>query len=350
MTLEELAVQIVPVLQNEYLRALIILVGAFIAGSLMHFILRTYVKRLTRRTKSDIDDILLGIVTKPFYLFVIFVGLYLALRTLTVLQDYHRILDQIFFIGAVLITTTLVSKLLTVSIGRWLKVKKHFEKTPQVLNKVITIIIYSFAFLTILSQFKINVTPLITTLGLGGLAVGLALQNTLTNFFAGLHLISDKPVNVGDFIETESKMSGFVEDIGWRATRIRTLSNTIIIIPNGKLAESAITNLSLPEETVIVRVDCGVAYDSDLKEVEKITLDVAKKVQATVKGTVKNHDPAVQFHTFGDSNILFSVRLRVQHWEDKLHVQHEFIKALKERYDKENIEISFPVRRIYQSK
>ncbi|MBI5398918.1 mechanosensitive ion channel family protein [Candidatus Woesearchaeota archaeon] len=347
MVPQDILAQIMTLLPNEYLRALVLLAGSFIAGSLVHFILRTYVKHLTHKTKSDIDDIILEIVTKPFYFFVIFTGVYLALQTLNALQDYYVILDQIFFVGIVLITTYVVSKILAVFIGRWLKVKKQFEKTPQVLNKVVTVVIYILAFLTILSHFEINVTPLITTLGLGGLAVGLALQNTLMNFFAGLHLISDKPVNVGDFIETESKMSGYVEDIGWRATRIRTLSNTIVIIPNGKLAESVITNLSLPEENVIVRIECGVAYNSDLKKVEKITLDVAKKIQTTVKGTVKNYDPAVQFHTFGESNILFSVRLRVQHWEDKLHVQHEFIKALKERYDREKIEISFPVRKIY---
>lgn len=350
MALEAIAVQIAALWINEYLRALLLLIGSFFLGSIVHFVLRTYVKRLTKKTKSDIDDVVLGIVTKPLYMFVVFAGIYSALRTLGALHAFRTLMDQIFFVGSVLIVTYLVSKILSIFISRWLQVKKQFEKTPQVLNKVVTVVSYVLAFLMILGHFQINITPLVTTLGLGGLAVGLALQNTLTNFFAGLHLISDKPINVGNFVETESKMSGYVEDIGWRATRIRTLADTVVIVPNGKLAESVITNLSLPQENVIVRVECGVAYNSDLKKVEKVTLDIAKKIQMSVKGTVKKFAPSVQFHTFGESNILFSVRLRVEHFEDKLHVQHEFIKALKERYDKEGIEISFPIRKLIQSK
>jgi small-conductance mechanosensitive channel len=235
-------------------------------------------------------------------------------------------------------------------ISRWLQVNKQFEKTPQLLSKIITVTIYILGFLIILSRFDINITPLITTLGIGGLAVGLALQNTLTNFFAGLHIISDKPVKVGDFIETDTKFSGYVEDIGWRSTKIKTLTDNIIIIPNGKLAESTITNMSLPHDDQYVRVECGVDYGSDLKKVEKITLDEAKKIVATVPGCVKKEEPTVRFNSFGDSNINFGVSVKIDKFENKFLVQHELIKAMKERYDKEKIEISWPVRKIYNMK
>ena len=234
---------------------------------------------------------------------------------------------------------------------RWLKVQKKFEKTPQLISKIISVIVYLIAFLMILKHFNIEITPLIATLGVGGLAVGLALQNTLSNFFAGLHIISDRPVNVGDFIElTEGNISGYVEDVGWRSTRIRTLPNTIVIVPNSKLAESIIINDSLPEQEMATLVQCGVAYGSDLKKVEEVTVDVARKIQKTVPGAVKTFDPFIRYHTFGDSNINFSVILRVEKFVDKYLITHEFIKALKERYDKEGIEISWPVRKVYQGK
>ncbi len=201
----------------------------------------------------------------------------------------------------------------------------------------------------ILSYFKIEITPLVATLGIGGLAVGLALQNTLSNFFAGLYMVADKPITVGDFIELpDADISGYVEDIGWRSTRIKTLPNTVVIVPNSKLAENIIVNDSLPEHEMAALVQCGVAYGSDLKKVEKATIDVARKIQKTVPGAVKTFEPFIRYHTFGDSNINFTIILRVEKFVDKYLVTHEFIKALKERYDKEGIEISWPVRKIYQ--
>ena len=180
--------------------------------------------------------------------------------------------------------------------------------------------------------------------------VGLALQNTISNFFAGLYVISERGINVGDFLELDNGISGWVEDVGWRSTRIRTLPNTIVIIPNSKLAESVIINQSLPEKQMSAVVECGVAYTSDLERVEKITLEVARKIQKEVPGAVRTFEPFMRYHTFGDSNINFSVILRVEKPGDRYLVIHEFIKALKKRYDEERIEISWPVRKIYYGK
>ncbi len=335
---------------NEYFQFLLILLGSIIFAGILHFILKTYIKKLTEKTKSDIDDIILKMITKPLSSFIFFVGLYFALKSLSILIPYMPWIDRAFFVVFVWVISLLISRTLAVLTSRWLKVQKRFEKTPKLINKVVTITIYLIALLIILSHFKIEITPLVATLGLGGLAVGLALQNTLSNFFAGLHLISDRPVNLGDFIELEGNISGYVEDVGWRSTRIRTLPNTIVIVPNSKLAESVITNNSLPEQEMAALVQCGVAYGSNLKKVEEVTVDVARKIQKTVPGAVKAFEPFIRYHTFGDSNINFSVILRVEKFVDKYLVIHEFIKALKERYDKEGIEISWPVRKIYPGK
>ncbi|MBU4339123.1 mechanosensitive ion channel family protein [Patescibacteria group bacterium] len=153
-------------------------------------------------------------------------------------------------------------------------------------------------------------------------------------------MISDKPFNVGDFVELEGGVSGFIEDIGWRSTRIKTMANNIVIIPNSKLAESVITNNSLPEKEMGVLVQCGVGYGSNLEKVEKVTIDVAGKIQKTVPGAVKDFEPFMRYYAFGDSNIDFSIILRVETFTGKYLITHELIKALKKRYDEENIEIS----------
>jgi len=191
---------------------------------------------------------------------------------------------------------------------------------------------------------------MIAGVGLGALAIGLALQSTLANFFAGVHLLSDRPIDVGDYIEIDENAKGIVEDIGWRSTRIRTLTDNLLIIPNGKLAESNITNFSKPKQDLSVWVPCGVAYESDLKKVEKVTLEVAKKIQQTVEGAVKDFDPVFRYIEFGESNINFIAILRVKDPMKRFVVRNEFIKDLKEQFDKEKIEISWPIRKIYQMK
>ena len=202
----------------------------------------------------------------------------------------------------------------------------------------------------ILAYFKIDITPLIAGVGLGALAIGLALQSTLSNFFAGVHLLSDRPINVGDFIELDENNTGIVEDIGWRSTRIRMLTDNLLIIPNGKLADSNIINYLMPKDDFSIWVPCGVAYESDLKKVERVTLGVAKEIQNTVPGAMKDFEPGFRYREFGDSNINFVTILRIEKPMDRFVVRNEFIKALKQRYDKEKIEISWPIRKIYNIK
>lgn len=342
---------ITSLLQNEYSRFFLILIGGVVFAYISNFALRKYVKKITEKTKNDLDDILLSLATKPIYVLIILIGLYIALKSLSLLANYSVWVDGAFFVVAVLVISLLMSKIISVLITRLLKVQKRFEKTPKLINKIITITIYLIAFLIILSYFNIEITPLIATLGVGSLAVGLALQSTLSNVFAGLYMVADRPIKVGDFIVIpDADLSGYVEDIGWRSTRIKTLPNTIVVVPNSKLSENIIINNSLPEQEMAALVQCGVAYGSDLKKVERVTIDVAKKIQRTVQGAVKNFEPFIRYHTFGDSNINFSIILRVETFVDQYLVVHEFIKALKERYDKEKIEISWPVRKIYTGK
>ena len=335
---------------NEYFQSLLILLGSIIFAGIFNFILKTYIKKLTERTKSDIDDALLKIITKPVSILLFVIGLYFSLKSLSILIPYTLWIDRLFFVIFMLVISLLASRILSFLTSRWLKVQKRFEKTPRLLSKIVTIVIYLIALLMILSYLKIEITPIVATLGLGGLAVGLALQSTFSNFFSGLYLLSDRPVTIGDYIKLEGDISGYIEDIGWRSTRIRTLPNTIVIIPNSKLAESVIINNSLPEHENAALVQCGVAYSSDLKKVEEVTVDAARKIQKTVPGAIKTFEPFIRYHTFGDSNINFTVILRVEKFVDKYLVTHEFIKALKERYDKEGIEISWPVRKIYHGK
>ena len=162
--------------------------------------------------------------------------------------------------------------------------------------------------------------------------------------------MSDQPIRVGDFIELDKDTMGFVDDIGWRSTRIKTMTDNLIIIPNQKLADSTILNYSMPKQDMAFWVPCGVAYESDLQKVEEVTIEVAKEVQKTFPGAVKDYEPMFRFREFGDSNIDFIAILRVEEPMKRYVVRNEFIKRLKERFDQEGIEISWPIRKIYNIK
>lgn len=334
---------------NENIQFLITLIITIIAVTLSFLILKIIVNRIAGKKKTY-GEFIFKQISKPVFSIIFFVGLYTAIELLTSLDKYKFWIDGSFFIIFTFLVALLISRILTVLMLGWLKVRRGFERTPGLLNKIVTVIIFIIAIVVILGYFKLDITPMIAGVGLGALAIGLALQSTLANFFAGVHLLSDRPIDVGDYIEIDENTKGVVEDIGWRSTRIRTLTDNLLIIPNGKLAESNITNFSKPKQDMSVWIPCGVAYESDLKKVEKVTLEVAKEIQQTVEGAVKDFEPIFRYREFGDSNINFITILRVEEPMTRFVVRNEFIKALKERFDKENIEISWPIRKIYNIK
>ncbi len=337
-------------LQQEYFRSLAVIIVAFAFAKIFHPLLTKYLKKLSAGTKTDLDDKMIQVLTRPVYNLILLFGLFIASKNLTLLENHTLFIDRTFFALTVLLVSFVLSKIISVLIARWLQVQKKYQKTPQLITKVVTVVIYIIASLMILNHFSIEISPLIATLGIGGLAAGLALQSTLANFFSGLYIISDRPVNVGDFIEIDAALSGFVEDIGWRSTKIRTWHDTTVIIPNSKLAESTIINNSLSDRSTNTRLVCGVDYHSDLEKVEKITLDVARNVQNTLEYGVKDWEPVMRFNKFAESNIEFFIFLKAKDILHKSMLKHEFIKALKKRYAKEKIEISWPIRKIYNKK
>ena len=300
--------------------------------------------------KKSYGAFILKKLTKPVLLIIFFIGTYTFLKSLNLLNEYYQLIDGTLFVIITLLSALLVSNIITILMLGYLKVNKGFERTPGLLNKTLSIVVFVIAIIIILGYFKLDITPMIAGVGLGAVVIGLALQSTLNNFFAGVHILSDRPIRVGDFIELDKDTCGIVEDIGWRSTRIRMLTDNLLIIPNGKLAEQNIINYSMPKQDFSIWVPCGVAYESDLKKVEKVTLEVAREIQQTAKGAVKDFEPVFRYREFADSNINFIAILRIEEPMARFVVRNEFIKALKERFDNESIEISWPIRKIYNIK
>jgi len=201
--------------------------------------------------------------------------------------------------------------------------------------------------LVLLDSLGVAITPLLTALGVGGLAVALALQDTLSNLFAGIYLLMSRKIRPGDFIQIENGAQGYVCDINLRHTTIRELANNLVVVPNTKMASAVNRNYSLPEQEVTVLVDVGVSYANDLANVERVTLDVARETLNEVSGGVPEFEPQVRYHTFADPGIRFTAVLRARAFVDQFVLKHEFIKRLHRRYGQEVITIPFPIRTVY---
>ncbi len=200
--------------------------------------------------------------------------------------------------------------------------------------------------LVILGILGISIAPLITALGVGGLAVALALQDTLANLFAGFHLLIEKSIRVGDFVKLESGHEGYVDDITWRTSRIRTLSNNTVMIPNKKLAQSEVVNYSLPQQEMDISVVLRAGYGTDHERIESLLMEEARKAVPELPGLVKDQAPSVAFNP-AESWVEFSLNFRVKRFVDQYAVQNEMRKRVFKRFAQEGIEVPFTTRTIY---
>lgn len=223
------------------------------------------------------------------------------------------------------------------------------HNSSSIAKGLVKLLILCIGALVLCGVLGIPITPIIASLGIGSLAVALALQPTLENFFSGIQLIADKPIRVGDFIELESGEQGFVDKIGWRSTWIKMLPNNMVVMPNSLLSQSKLINYFYPEKELSVPVEVGVHYSSDLEKVEQITLDVARHILKTHKWGVPDYETFVVFHTFDSSSINFTVMLRTREYFNRFFIKSEFIKALHKRYAEEGIVIPYPIRAINTS-
>ncbi|MDY0340591.1 MAG: mechanosensitive ion channel family protein [Coriobacteriia bacterium] len=201
--------------------------------------------------------------------------------------------------------------------------------------------------LAILSVFNISITPVLTALGVGGLAVSLALQDTLGNIFTGLQIIATKQIRPGDYIILESGHEGTVADIAWRTTTLRTIVDNLVIVPNAVLGQAIVTNYKLPAEAIAVMNEFGVPYGADLGQVERVTLEVADQVLRATGNHSPAHPPLLRFSAFGESQINCTAIMYVQSYGDQFLLKSAFVKALYDRFSAEGIDFPFPTRTVY---
>jgi small-conductance mechanosensitive channel len=202
--------------------------------------------------------------------------------------------------------------------------------------------------LVILNQLHISITPILTALGVGGLAVALALQDTLANLFSGFYVTLAGQVRLGDYIKMDSGPEGYVADITWRSTTIRTLGNNLIIVPNSKLAQAIVTNYNLPDKHMPVSLQVNVGYDADPAHVEQVLLEIARDVARDFPGMLRDPAPSVAFDPgMGESWLGISLNYTVTEFASQFTVRNELRKRIFARFQREGTVVPYPARALY---
>jgi small-conductance mechanosensitive channel len=333
--------------QELTLPAAIVLI-ALIVGLVGRRMLFRALSRYTSKTNSRVDDLIVDALRSAFLLWVLLAGLYVATQVSPLPDRIARLSAQIALVIWIVSLTILASRLAAGVVKQWGSHLTEALPVTTLTQNIARFAVIAVGILILLNQLGISITPLLTALGVGGLAVALALQDTLSNLFAGFYVSLSGQIRVSDYIKLESGEEGYVTDISWRSTAIRALPNNLIIIPNGKLAQSIVTNYHLPEKRMSLLIPISVSYSSDPDHIERVLIEEARLGAEEIPGLLKEHDPFVRFIPgFGDSSLDFTLICQVNEFVDQYLAQHELRKRIFKRFREEGIDIPFPIRTVY---
>ena len=283
-------------------------------------------------------------------LWCVLVGAYYAVRYLPVSLAPSAVawLGNAVFVVAALSVTVVASRLAASATHYAGEKAGNITASATIYDSIVRLVVVIVGILLTLQSLGIAITPILTALGVGGLAVALALQETLSNLFAGFQILASDHVRPGDYVKLSSGEEGYVRDITWRITTIESLTRITAVVPNAKLASAIVSNYHRPDTEIAVLVPLGVAFDSDLERVERITIEVATDVMQTVQGGVPTWEPLVRYNNFDamQASVRVNVVLRVAEFGDQFLVRHELVKRLQKRYQQESVRMPLPVQNI----
>ena len=336
-------------IENPYIKAFLVLAIFIFLSLILRVLFVRVLSRIVASTKSDIDDLILDTVKTPIVLIIIILGFFISGLTL----DLHNFLGSFYtnffitiesFIFFILIFD--IIKIIARGIRNTLKTKdiKIFDSKiwPFFERSIVLLlfIIYLFVFFAI---WRINLAPLLASAGIAGIAIAFAAKDTIANIFGGISIFFDKTYEIGDYIIVDDKDRGEVIDIGFRSTKLRTRDDVLITIPNSIMSTSKVVNESGIHPKLRIRIDIDVSYNSDLEEVERVLLDLAKSREYVEK----NPEPRVRFRGFKD----FSIGLQLLFWIKKPVLKgrhtHQIIKDIYKEFKKKGIDFPYPTQDLY---
>jgi small-conductance mechanosensitive channel len=330
------------------LAPVLIVVLVVALGFLVRRLLFSALVRWAKKTSGQLDDIIVHAIKGPFMVWVLMLAIHLAAQVSPLPAKFSNLVAKVLLFLLIASMTAVASKLASEIVRVYGTRTQGALPVTSLTQNVAQLSVIIIGLLILLNSLGISITPLLTALGVGGLAVALGLQDTLANFFAGIHVSLAGNVRLGDYIKLNSGEEGYVSDITWRTTTIRALANNLIIVPNSKLSQAIVTNYYLPEKRLSLSIPVSVRYDSDLAQVENALLEEARKGAQEIPGLLSEPAPAVRLIPgFGSSSLDFTLNCQVAEFVDQYAVQHELRKRIIMRFRREKIEIPYPTRTVY---
>lgn len=326
--------------QHPWLKQLVEIVLLIGAAGLVGSFARRWLRRWAKHSDKAFHHSLILLLDRAIPPVLVLVVVTASLHLFALSAKAMEVIDRIFYVGVLGVILYYASKLAHVFLSRWLEGNPGRRALREPVEFVTKIVFAVFGTMILLENLGVRLTAVWTTLGIGSVAVALALQDTLSNFFAGVYLRLDRPLRLDDYIKLESGEEGFIVQQGWRSARMRTLQNNVVVVPNAKLASAIVTNYSLPDTRMSLLVPIKVSSNSDPNRVEQVLVEEATRAANEIPGLLADPAPFVRFMPgFGELSLDFTLICRVQSFTDQFLAQHELRKRILNRFREEGIEM-----------
>ncbi|MCD1294431.1 mechanosensitive ion channel family protein [Methanocella sp. CWC-04] len=333
----------------DLMAALLIVAIFLILSEIVKRIVLDVAPHLVSKTKSTLDDEILSVIKGPIQVIVIVAGIYLAFKTINHMPvNAITMLDRLSAIVLILLCAYVVSNLIK-GIIKWyvtdVAPKTNSDLDDHLmpfLRKFLVVLVYSIAVIMIIGQFGVEITPLIASLGVVGIAVALAAKESLSNLFGAVAILTDRPYKVGDRLILPSIGQGDVLDVGLRSTRIRTMDNRVVIVPNEEMARSKIVNMSQPSSKVRVTIKVGISYRSDVDK----ACAIMERIASELPQVSKEPGPRAYVSALGDFSVDITMLVWIDSYREDLSVPDVIYRKVLARFKEEGIEIPYPIKTV----
>jgi small-conductance mechanosensitive channel len=332
----------------DFVLPLSLFVAIVVGGFIFRQIVFAAVRRWAASSDSHLDTLLISTLRGPIIIWAMLLGIHVAAQTSKIPPSYQHQIRTVIQVLWVWWITVAVSRFAGNMVRFYGAKVTGAQSVTSLSQKLVQLVVVALGLVWLLKVvFDMSLTPLLTAFGVGGLAVALALQDTLSNLFAGFYVSISHLVRIGDYIKLSSGEEGFVTDITWRCTTMRTIANNLVVIPNNKLGQTIYTNYYLPEPRMLMSVSFSVGYDSDVDRVDAILLDETRAAAGTIDGLLADPSPSIRFNPGpGDWALVFQVNFHVEKFADQYRVQSDLRKLLYKRLLREKISMPFPTRTV----
>lgn len=336
--LHDLALQVLPRAARGYADVVAALAFALLIGLLIRLLVFPLLARAASRNQWPYDDIAVAILRRRVLPWVVLATLYAELEELPWRARSIATAEKVLATLLVASVTFTLIRIVSAVVGR---AQTANAGGTTLVKYIINALLFMLGVGAVLAFFGVSVFPALTALGVGGLAVALAFQDTLANVFAGVNLTASRQIRVGDYIEIEGGIEGFIDDIGWRTTTIRALENVVYYVPNKKLSEVAMTNFSRPDPSMSIELRFRVGFDADPERVEAIVVDEVARARAAIAG-LRPDPPIIRLREFGASGLEFRAFVAIENFVDRFALTHALMKRMFVRLRAEGLAIPYP--------